>query len=109
MSHDNMDEELAAAFAAAFPVDNGTTTSGASSSTRISPSRQAPSSSAGLSPREARDSAQAFAAISKKILKDASREINSRKRRRHNRKTTCAQCGKKAEKGTKLSMCSRCK
>jgi hypothetical protein len=43
------------------------------------------------------------------IGKHVDREIKARKRRRHEHKTTCAQCGKKAEKGVKLSMCSRCK
>jgi predicted molibdopterin-dependent oxidoreductase YjgC len=47
--------------------------------------------------------------MGRKIFSDVKGETKARKQRRRDRKTTCAQCGKRADKGTKLLMCSRCK
>jgi hypothetical protein len=47
--------------------------------------------------------------MGQQIIADARREMKTRKRRRHDRKVTCAQCARKADKGIKLFMCARCK
>jgi hypothetical protein len=47
--------------------------------------------------------------MGKQITEDAKRENRARKARRHEHKTTCAQCKRTPGKGEKLSMCSRCK
>jgi hypothetical protein len=73
--------------------------------------RRTSSSASGSSSRRGASSSgqRTVESLGRTIVGDVKGEMKARKKRRRDHKTTCAQCGKKAETGVKLQMCSRCK
>jgi hypothetical protein len=99
-----MEDELAVAFEAAFsPTPGAHPVPTASTSTRARSTRTTPGPT-----RSDWDPVTANI-MGQQITEDANRENRVRKARRHEHKTTCAQCKRTPGKGEKLSMCSRCK
>jgi hypothetical protein len=106
---ESMEDELAKAFAEALRTGE------IASSSTVSPAPPPPSAAEASSARSkpvtmpSLQSVRDFGTVGQQIAEDARGENLARKKRRHAHKTTCAHCGKKAEKGAKLSTYSRCK